>query len=333
MDKQILGAFIAENRRRRHLTQQQLAQMLHVTDKAVSKWERGLSYPDVTLLEPLATALGLTAAALLRCAAPAEEKEQAMEEKKYPAENETLRAVVEMADNNQKRQRRQWLTGVSAAAAAFLLIIALFAIRHIHLDLTNPYRYTEELCGLIQQAEYTADGTWLYVTDAGSLSSDLLKLRCPADMDTSTLQIGWRYVNSILSHPQYHVAYDRRTNEITWCDELPEYLTVTAIGGFGGSPAQPMEKPLFGFEETFSAHLDGYGATYFFIPIPEQPEQRQVLMLLPDAGRRVDYRVEDVDGDGINELLLTDLGGERPYTLCDVDVTGQLVTQLYSIWE
>lgn len=29
-----------------------------------------------------------------------------MEEKKYPAENETLRAVVEMADNNQKRQRR-----------------------------------------------------------------------------------------------------------------------------------------------------------------------------------------------------------------------------------
>lgn len=116
-----------------------------------------------------------------------------------------------------------------------------FAIRHIHLDLTNPYRYTEELCGLIQQAEYTADGTWLYVTDAGSLSSDLLKLRCPADMDTSTLQIGWRYVNSILSHPQYHMAYDRRTNEITWCDELPEYLTVTAIGGFGSSPAQPME--------------------------------------------------------------------------------------------
>lgn len=108
---------------------------------------------------------------------------------------------------------------------------------------------------------------------------------------------------------------------------------MTAIGGFGGSPAQPMEKPLFGFEETFSAHLDGYGATYFFIPIPEQPEQRQVLMLLPDAGRRVDYRVEDVDGDGINELLLTNLGGERPYMLCDVDVTGQLVTQLYSIWE
>ena len=47
MDKKQLGAFIAENRRRQHMTQQQLAQMLYITDKAVSKWERGLSYPDV----------------------------------------------------------------------------------------------------------------------------------------------------------------------------------------------------------------------------------------------------------------------------------------------
>ena len=59
LDKQQLGAFIAENRKRQGLTQQQLAQILHITDKAVSKWERGLSYPDVTLLQPLAAALGL----------------------------------------------------------------------------------------------------------------------------------------------------------------------------------------------------------------------------------------------------------------------------------
>ena len=43
MDKQLLGAFIAENRKRQGMTQQQLAQVLHVTDKAVSKWERGVS--------------------------------------------------------------------------------------------------------------------------------------------------------------------------------------------------------------------------------------------------------------------------------------------------
>lgn len=59
LDKELFGAFIAENRKRQGLTQQHLAGRLHITDKAVSKWERGLSYPDVTLLQPLAAALGL----------------------------------------------------------------------------------------------------------------------------------------------------------------------------------------------------------------------------------------------------------------------------------
>ena len=44
LDKQLLGAFIADNRKRQGMTQQQLAQVLHVTDKAVSKWERGVSH-------------------------------------------------------------------------------------------------------------------------------------------------------------------------------------------------------------------------------------------------------------------------------------------------
>ena len=332
MDKQQLGAFIAENRRRQHMTQQQLAQMLYITDKAVSKWERGLSYPDVTLLEPLATALGMTTAALIRCDSPAEEKENAMEEKKPHAENETLRAVAEMADDSKKQLQRQWFTGTSATVATLLLVIILLVIENIHTNLTNPYRNTEAVFCLVQEVERTADGTWLYVMDADDLAMEFLKLRCPADMDTDTLKTGWRYVDSVLAHPQYLIEYDRRTNEITRCDELPEYLTVTAIGGFDGSPAQPMEKPLFGFEKTYSAHLDDHGATYFFAPVPEHPEERQVLMLLPDAGRHVDYRVEDVDGDGINELLLTGLGGEKPFMLCDVDITGQLITQLYSTW-
>ena len=41
MDMHVFGQFIAENRRIRGLTQIQLAAALHVTDKAVSKWERG----------------------------------------------------------------------------------------------------------------------------------------------------------------------------------------------------------------------------------------------------------------------------------------------------
>ena len=60
LDREQFGAFVAENRKRQGLTQQQLAQRLHITDKAVSKWERGLSYPDVTLLQPLAAVFRLS---------------------------------------------------------------------------------------------------------------------------------------------------------------------------------------------------------------------------------------------------------------------------------
>ena len=45
MDAQKFGAFIAEMRKARGLTQAALAAQLHVTDKAVSRWERGLGFP------------------------------------------------------------------------------------------------------------------------------------------------------------------------------------------------------------------------------------------------------------------------------------------------
>ena len=44
MDKEAFGAFIAERRREQGLLQRELANRLHVTDKAVSKWERGVSH-------------------------------------------------------------------------------------------------------------------------------------------------------------------------------------------------------------------------------------------------------------------------------------------------
>lgn len=65
MEPQSIGGFIAALRKERHLTQRQLAEVLHITDKAVSKWERGLSCPDITLLHALAEQLGVTVGELL----------------------------------------------------------------------------------------------------------------------------------------------------------------------------------------------------------------------------------------------------------------------------
>jgi len=66
MDAKKTGALIAQARHELHLTQKELAARLHVSDRAVSKWERGAGFPDVSLLEPLAEALNLSAAELLR---------------------------------------------------------------------------------------------------------------------------------------------------------------------------------------------------------------------------------------------------------------------------
>lgn len=59
------GQLIKERRRQKGWTQNDLAERLHVTDRAVSKWERGINAPDLSLLEPLAQALEVTTTALI----------------------------------------------------------------------------------------------------------------------------------------------------------------------------------------------------------------------------------------------------------------------------
>ena len=73
MDAKTFGAFLARVRREQGLTQAELAEQLHVTDKAVSRWERGVGLPDINTLEPLADALGLSLADLMHCHDPAQE--------------------------------------------------------------------------------------------------------------------------------------------------------------------------------------------------------------------------------------------------------------------
>ena len=65
MNAYITGAAIRALREKQHLTQSQLAEKLCVSDKTVSKWETGRGLPDITLLEPLAAACGVSLAELL----------------------------------------------------------------------------------------------------------------------------------------------------------------------------------------------------------------------------------------------------------------------------
>jgi len=59
-DKKSFGSFIKEKRIGKNYSQKELAELLFVTESAVSKWERGISYPDITLISDLCKVLDVT---------------------------------------------------------------------------------------------------------------------------------------------------------------------------------------------------------------------------------------------------------------------------------
>ncbi len=101
MDSQQIGGLIAALRKELNLTQQELADRLGVTNKAVSKWERGDGLPDISLMTSLADALHITADELLRGERrpPAEENAGLKENPKSREENEEY--------EKQEEQERQ----------------------------------------------------------------------------------------------------------------------------------------------------------------------------------------------------------------------------------
>ena len=74
MTKQTFGATISALRKGKGMTQLELARQMGVTDKAVSKWERDLSFPDVTSLPKLAEVLDTSVDELLEVKTTAQEK-------------------------------------------------------------------------------------------------------------------------------------------------------------------------------------------------------------------------------------------------------------------
>ena len=66
MNTKQTGAFIAALRKEKGMTQEQLAGSLYLSHTTVSKWERGLGFPDVSVIEPLAETLGVTVTELFR---------------------------------------------------------------------------------------------------------------------------------------------------------------------------------------------------------------------------------------------------------------------------
>lgn len=106
MDNQKFGEFVAELRKEKRMTQKELAAQLFVSDKAVSKWERGQSMPGVELLIPLAEILGVTVTELLKGEHIREEKQMDIREVEILVTRSVQLTVEER--NASKARRLKW---------------------------------------------------------------------------------------------------------------------------------------------------------------------------------------------------------------------------------
>ncbi len=102
MDTIKTGALIRELRKEHNMTQKDLADQLHITDRAVSKWERGLCAPDIATLEPLAAILQVTVTELI-AGERMPEKEHIMEIEKNV--QDTIDYSEHEISNNKKQHR------------------------------------------------------------------------------------------------------------------------------------------------------------------------------------------------------------------------------------
>ena len=125
MEAKKFGQFIAGIRKEKKMTQAELAGKIHVTDKAISRWERGLGFPDIQTLEPLAQALGISVLELMRSERQETEKQdQQLEEFRY-----TQGEVAEMLQNagdissQQKKQDRNANVIAGIVLAAITIIV------------------------------------------------------------------------------------------------------------------------------------------------------------------------------------------------------------------
>lgn len=124
LDKVQFGQFVAELRREKGYTQKQLAELLFISDKAVSKWERGLSLPDVSLLLPLAGALDVTATELLECRRLEMETQPDIDQMETLVKKAITFSSGDTLQQQKTRRKHNIIVFCACWAVTFLLMLA-----------------------------------------------------------------------------------------------------------------------------------------------------------------------------------------------------------------
>ena len=117
MDQIKIGRFIAERRRAQGLTQMQLAEKLCITDRAISKWERGKTMPDSSIMLDLCDALGITVTDLLYG------EVISMENQNKKLEEQLLEIIKQKEESDKRLLSLEWVIGILSLLVLFIPII------------------------------------------------------------------------------------------------------------------------------------------------------------------------------------------------------------------
>lgn len=120
MNNEKMAFLISESRKAKKLTQRELAELLNVTDKAVSKWERGLSCPDISLLTSLSDIFGISVGELL--------KGERDKESSVPEVKTIVESTLEYADRSVKTKFKNILSVIHATVSLLFLTAVITCI-------------------------------------------------------------------------------------------------------------------------------------------------------------------------------------------------------------
>lgn len=137
MDQRKIGQFIAEMRKEHGLTQRELADKLMISDKTVSKWERGNGLPEVSLMMPLCDVLQISVNELLSGT-----RLLSSEYKKNAEEN-----IMRLMNETQRAKRSLWL-GILAVVVTFLAGLTLIMLSGF-LEMENWMRIVLIVIGFV----------------------------------------------------------------------------------------------------------------------------------------------------------------------------------------
>lgn len=123
MDQQKMGKFISLLRKEKGLTQQELAEKLGVTDKAVSKWERGIGCPDISLLVPISKIFDISINELLLG-----EENKELKENDIETVNKNIIEYSSKEINFNKKKNRHLKYSLSVALTVLVLVVLCFTV-------------------------------------------------------------------------------------------------------------------------------------------------------------------------------------------------------------